>query len=92
MRKSVRWRDQYLYEKGLRAGEDLSVAGFDNQDISEYFTPGLTTMQLPLLEIGAMATDRLTDQIENPKPVPPHQEIPIRCALIERESVCEVRN
>ena len=83
---------QYLYEKGLRAGEDLSVAGFDNQDISEFFTPGLTTMQLPLSEIGAMAADCLTDQIENPKPVPPHQEIPIRCALIERESVCEVRN
>lgn len=83
---------QYLHEKGLRAGEDLSVAGFDNQDISEFFTPGLTTMQLPLSEIGAMAADCLTDQIENPKPVPPHQEIPIRCALIERESVCEVRN
>lgn len=43
---------QYFWEQGLRVGEDLSVVGFDNQDLSDFVTPGLTTMDLNLKQLG----------------------------------------
>ncbi len=42
-------------ELGIRVGEDLSVIGFDNREISRFYTPPLTTVQLPLTEIGRKA-------------------------------------
>lgn len=33
----------YLYEKGIRIGEDISVVGYDNKEIAECVRPGLTT-------------------------------------------------
>jgi len=42
----------YLREKGLVPGKDIGVAGFDGQEFSEFMFPVLTTMKLPLSEIG----------------------------------------
>lgn len=53
-----------LDEMGLRAGRDIAVAGFDNQDIAEFFVPGLTTMALPLREIGSVSADYLLRQMD----------------------------
>lgn len=78
-----------LDEQGRRAGRDIAVAGFDNQDIAEYFVPGLTTMALPLHDIGSTAARCLLEQIEKPeareKETP--QEILIPCTFTERDSV-----
>ena len=81
----------YLEEHGLKAGTDISVTGFDNQDLSEYFRPALTTMGLPLTEIGEKSSDILleclkeknnrTKNINNPV------AISIPCTLIKRDSV-----
>lgn len=78
-----------LDEMGLRAGRDIAVAGFDNQTIAEYFVPGLTTMALPLIEIGNTSADFLLKQLEGVD-----EEIPdrilIRCTFTERESVQQI--
>jgi LacI family transcriptional regulator len=44
-------------ESGLRVPEDLYVAGFDDIPTLRDFVPGLTTVRLPLPEIGEQAVE-----------------------------------
>ncbi|GLW10199.1 transcriptional regulator [Microtetraspora sp. NBRC 13810] len=46
-------------ERGLRVPGDLSVAGFDDIDLSEATLPRLTTVRQPLQEMGRMAVTLL---------------------------------
>ena len=51
-------------ERGLRLPQDLSVVGFDDSDLAPFVSPALTTVRLPLGEMGRMAVSllsRLTD-------------------------------
>ena len=36
----------YLDEKGLVPGKDISVAGYDNRTMSQYLKPALTTVEI----------------------------------------------
>lgn len=73
-------------ELGVRIPEQLSVIGFDNREFSEYLIPRITTMDLPLHEIGYQAMEALSrimhgEEVETgEKPV---------CKLIERDSVAQ---
>ena len=84
----------YLEEQGLHVGTDISVAGFDNQDMAEYFRPGLTTMALPLSQIGKQAArlmlDKLTGKSAGEEPNGAYKEIYIPCKFIERKSVAKI--
>ena len=52
-------------ELGLSIPGDLSIVGFDDQElIAASLHPGLTTVALPHYEMGAWAADRLIDAIE----------------------------
>lgn len=52
-------------EVGLSIPAELSVVGFDNQElIAENLYPALTTVALPHYEMGAWATENLIDAIE----------------------------
>lgn len=78
----------YLEEHGLKAGEDISVVGFDNQDIAEYFRPSLTTMALPLGEIGRRSAEILFEKMDSKKAEESAKtgfEVP--CGLVVRNSV-----
>ena len=84
----------YLEEHGLRAGEDISVTGFDNQDLSEYIRPALTTMSLPLSEIGHKAAEMLLERIGGEEKEAEEEaaeertaEIKIPCSIVLRNSV-----
>lgn len=79
-----------LHERGMQAGRDFSVVSFDNRDIAQYFIPGLTTMELPLNTIGSIASDRLCDMIEKEAKPREHEEVEVKCRLIERESVSNI--
>jgi LacI family transcriptional regulator, galactose operon repressor len=69
-------------ELGVRIPEDLSVVGFDDQElIAADLFPPLTTMALPHYEMGRWAIDRLLSLSDPPEQV----ELP--CPLIERDSV-----
>jgi len=78
-----------LKEMGLQAGKDIAVAGFDNQDIAEYFVPGLTTMALPLIKIGNISADLLLKRMEGREEEIP-EKVLIPCTFIERESVHQI--
>jgi LacI family transcriptional regulator len=51
---------QAAAERGLRIPADLSVAGFDDIDLSRATSPLLTTVRQPLQEMGRMAVSLLT--------------------------------
>ncbi|MEO8398310.1 MAG: LacI family DNA-binding transcriptional regulator [Ignavibacteriaceae bacterium] len=50
---------------GLKIPEDIGVAGFDDIFISQFLTPRLTTVHVPISEIGKTAATSLLDRIEN---------------------------
>lgn len=79
----------YFREKGVQIGEEISIAGFDNRDISEYFYPRLTTMELSLRKIGIESACLLLDSLEGGQSLHTKNvvEKKIPCTLIERESV-----
>jgi LacI family transcriptional regulator len=51
---------QAATERGLRIPADLSIAGFDDIDLSRATSPLLTTVRQPLQEMGRMAVSLLT--------------------------------
>ncbi|SHN32819.1 LacI family DNA-binding transcriptional regulator [Gracilibacillus kekensis] len=72
-------------ELKLKIPDDIAIIGFDNQEISQYLLPTLTTMNLPLNEIGKQSIDLLIKKIngENIR----INKIKLNCTLIRRESV-----
>ena len=84
-----------IEERGLVVGKDISVAGFDNQDIAEYFRPALTTTALPLHEIGYRSAKMLLEKIEKGSAEEEEDgkvtEVLRPCEILCRNSVCEVK-
>jgi len=50
-----------LHKHGLRAPEDISVAGFDDLDLASYTDPPLTTLRQPMRTMGQLAFEILLD-------------------------------
>ncbi|WP_371580488.1 LacI family DNA-binding transcriptional regulator [Streptomyces sp. NBC_01314] len=76
-------------ELGLSIPDDLSVVGFDNQElVSEALHPALSTVQLPHYEMGARAVTQLLALTGTPglPPGPVIQEM-LHCPLVARASV-----
>jgi len=48
---------------GLKVPDDLSVVGFDNVQLSSFFDPALTTVEIPRYSLGAGAVDMLIELI-----------------------------
>lgn len=48
---------------GLRVPGDVSVVGYDDVTLAQYLDPPLTTVRMPLRELGAMAVDQLIRMI-----------------------------
>jgi LacI family transcriptional regulator len=72
---------------GLRVPEDLSLIGFDNQEvIAAHLRPALTTMQLPHYEMGRWGANALLGEA----PVEPVC-VRLHCPLVARQSVARPR-
>jgi LacI family transcriptional regulator len=59
-----------LRERGIRVPDDVSVTGFDDMPIARDVTPALTTVRLPLVEMGerAMALALDDDHVPHAEP------------------------
>lgn len=74
-----------LKERGKSIPKDISVIGFDNRDIAQFTRPPLTTLHLPMFQMGAMAVEIIHDLAGGLKSS--HDQLKVECEIIERESV-----
>ena len=67
---------------GRRVPEDVSVISYDDMPLAEYLHPPLTTVRMPLAELGAAGVDALVDQLLGEAPhdvvVPTEPEVIVR--------------
>jgi LacI family transcriptional regulator len=75
-----------LRARGLSVPADVSVVGFDDMPIARDVTPALTTVRLPLVEIGARAIG-LTLDAQHPSP----RVEEVAATLVTRESLAPPR-
>ena len=64
-----------IVASGLRIPEDISVAGFDNNDYTAYLNPPLTTVNVNALDIGAQAVQLVLERIARPERPFQHRRI-----------------
>ena len=82
---------QGLHQAGYQVPQDISVAGFDNIELSKYTIPPLTTLDQPKHFIGAEAARLILDLLDPLKAEElPNQDIQIfKGTLLIRESTAE---
>ena len=71
-------------EMGLDIPRDLSVVGFDDSPIAAKVWPALTTVRLPIRDLGAISARKLLAQA--PGAPPEGRDITVEPALIVRQS------
>lgn len=74
-----------LTELGIDVPEEVSVVGFDDLAILDYFPMPLTTVHVPKVEMGRRAAEMLIHTIESDTK-PPIEKIPLQASLVERAS------
>ncbi len=74
---------------GRRVPEDVSLLSYDDLPLAAYLEPSLTTMALPLQELGSAAIDALLDQLHGTEP----RNVVLRgqATIIERDSTAPPR-
>lgn len=73
-----------LQERGLVVGQDVAVVGFNNTILGAYVQPGLTSVHVPIYELGQIAVQMLTAQIYGSGTFPDHQML--QAELVVRDS------
>ncbi len=73
---------------GYQIPSDLSVIGIDDIETCQYSTPMLTTIHIPMEELGIMTAKILIDWIESGRRIPMKVELPF--SLVKRESCAAV--
>lgn len=69
---------------GLRVPQDVSIVGVDNQAFCNYLNPALTSVKLPVVEAGKLATNLLLERVAGHRRKTEHNVLP--CLLVPRES------
>jgi LacI family transcriptional regulator len=75
-------------EVGLKVPNDISVMGYDDQELARYTHPPLSTLVLPNYEMGARAAETLLDMTIHGKAVKP-MRIKIDGPLVQRGSTAQ---
>ena len=73
-----------LRELGLEPGRDVAVVGFDDIDLCRLIWPRLSSVRLPIAEMGTAAVERLMAKIKKPALAP--QKVLLGVSLSVRES------
>jgi DNA-binding LacI/PurR family transcriptional regulator len=65
----------------------VSIHGFDDLLAARFFSPALSTIALPLHEIGLKAADSVIKMAKNGDEIPEEKNILIPCRHVARASV-----
>jgi LacI family transcriptional regulator len=77
-----------IRENGYDVPADISIIGFDDIKLASYFSPPLTTIRQPMIEMGSLAIIKLLERIEHNLT---HPNILIKPELVVRKS-CRIIN
>jgi DNA-binding LacI/PurR family transcriptional regulator len=75
---------QAIIDSGLSVPEDIAVVGNDNDEVSNIVTPTITTVSMPLFEMGQITAQRLLNQLNGKEKSP--EETLVKGELIVRQS------
>lgn len=78
-----------LKELGLRIPGDVSVIGYDDDEVARHLSPQLSTLLLPHRAMGRWAVEKALSQPEGPREK--HHVVKLECPLIERDSIAPPR-
>ncbi|WP_330999101.1 LacI family DNA-binding transcriptional regulator [Oryzicola mucosus] len=78
-----------LKQLNVRIPDDVAVIGFDDRDIAQYTHPPLSTLVLPLYEMGRTAAELLIEAAGGLHTNP--SRIKVECELIARQSTATSR-
>lgn len=73
-----------LHQLGARVPDDVAVVGFDDRDFAAHQRPPLTTVALPLYEMGRLAGDLILKAARGTAGTPTVHVVP--CRLVQRQS------
>ena len=73
-----------LREAGIRVPQDVAIIGFDDRPESAVQEPALTSVAVPLFEMGYRAVEQLLRQIQGEPP--PVEPVKVATHLVPRES------
>jgi DNA-binding LacI/PurR family transcriptional regulator len=76
---------QALRELDIVVPDEVSIVGFDGLELLEHLSPGLTTVNIPTIEMGRRAADLLIRQIEAGNDLP-IEKIVLPTELVRRAS------
>ena len=77
----------YCLSQGLTPGKDIDIVGFDDREISKLTRPSISTVKIPLEEIGIKAADdilKLINRVDDIDVLLQSESLP--CEIITRES------
>lgn len=74
---------------GLKVPDDMSVISIDDIETSQFLSPMLTTIHVPMEEMGSLAAKILIDRINGGHTLPMQIKLPFY--LAKRESCCRPR-
>jgi LacI family transcriptional regulator len=74
-----------LKERGLNIPEDVSVIGYDDEEIARHLMPPLTTLVLPHREMGRWAVENALSPVQGG--AGRFRPVKLECPLIERASI-----
>ena len=75
-------------EAGLNVPKDISIMGFDDNQMGKFLTPALSTVRRPIVEVSKKGAEKLLHIIENNHVE--GEKIYINTELVERESVAKL--
>lgn len=75
-------------EAGLKIPDDFSIVGVDNNQVSEYMQPALTSVEMPITDLGQMAAEMLLERIKGDKS--PYRMVYLSPRLCVRDSVLDI--
>jgi len=78
-----------LTRLGIKCPDDVGVFGYNDNPIAEHTAPSLSTIRVPMKQMGYIATDRLFFMIHDKQVFP--VDVVIQTTLVPRESTRKVR-
>jgi DNA-binding LacI/PurR family transcriptional regulator len=73
-----------IQDAGLKVPEDVAVVGYDNRNFTKTVRPRITTVSMPVIEMGGVAAELLLKQIADGRKE--EEEIKVKGQLIIRET------